>query len=701
MTTEHLSFSNNFWGMKDDGYHALTAKINSTKRTFDEIKSFYNIRASLHEEFGRKLMKHCKNEMGKEECGTLNELLVSAHKEMEQTAKMHLGVSQKLKNRLEVELDNFILEQKEKRKLMQSNVEKAIRTKKLNENHLSRQREKYEADYVKLLGLQKQLSTANTQKDEERLKQKVERTQHEIKIQEQEYRNACIKLTNATEAWNQTWKIACDVYQGMEKKRLEFLYYSFSMYVNIISSGSSEDQESYERFWKSLDKYDPISDMELFIKQTGTGKKIPGAEIFVDYNDDPEKRLVKYHLADFELPAELTITPITPQKPKLTVRNPSKSIDEEQYVPEHEEEEIEVEEEEERKEKVVPQQQYKYHNEPSKMEPSTPNKSRNMNNETERRKSSVQMMKPLPSVSLPKTNSSQKSRASSTSSRTQSSFIQESQKVPDMNIPTMPNTPLNKFENKRNMRRKNTKNEKTGEDIEIDPRAKVVFAIGNNMFDLGHLTNESSDDIKPHRSHLYSQRHRKQSSADIEAACNISYRSLLKDIGIFDNDSSDTDDDTHYNKSSSSSSNSSKLVRQEPEEQNGTFIKDEKAILNESCEMMNPVFHTYTNNYTDNYHHQQQPSSDVYIPNDNHQYQSNGYNMPMMNTGQNILFWGRAIGDWYSSEPEQLQFSRGTLFGIVETRADGWYYAIKYDSRLNGFTNEKGYVAQNYMQIIR
>jgi hypothetical protein len=102
---------------------------------------------------------------------------------MEQTAKMHLGVSQKLKNRLEVELDNFILEQKEKRKLMQSNVEKANRTKKLNENNLSRQREKYEADYVKLLGLQKQLSTANTQKDEERLKQKVERTQHEIKIQ--------------------------------------------------------------------------------------------------------------------------------------------------------------------------------------------------------------------------------------------------------------------------------------------------------------------------------------------------------------------------------------------------------------------------------------------------------------------------------------------------------------------------------------
>lgn len=114
---------------------------------------------------------------------TLNELLVSAHKEMEQSAKIHLGVASKLKNRLEVELDNFILEQKERRKLMQTNVEKAIRTKKLNENHLLRQREKYEADYVKLHGLQKQLQSATTMKDEDRLRLKVERTQHEIKIQ--------------------------------------------------------------------------------------------------------------------------------------------------------------------------------------------------------------------------------------------------------------------------------------------------------------------------------------------------------------------------------------------------------------------------------------------------------------------------------------------------------------------------------------
>lgn len=32
-----------------------------------------------------------------------------------------------------------------------------------------------------------------------------------FKYLEQEYKNACIKVADATEAWNRTWKITCDV----------------------------------------------------------------------------------------------------------------------------------------------------------------------------------------------------------------------------------------------------------------------------------------------------------------------------------------------------------------------------------------------------------------------------------------------------------------------------------------------------------
>lgn len=57
------------------------------------------------------------------------------------------------------------------------------------------------------------------------------------------------------------------------------------------------------------------------------------------------------------------------------------------------------------------------------------------------------------------------------------------------------------------------------------------------------------------------------------------------------------------------------------------------------------------------------------------------------------------LGDWYSGKPEELQYSRGTWLAVTETRSDGWYYATKFDNRLNMLTNEMGYVAQNYVQV--
>lgn len=64
-----------------------------------------------------------------------------------------------------------------------------------------------------------------------------------------------------------------------------------------------------------------------------------------------------------------------------------------------------------------------------------------------------------------------------------------------------------------------------------------------------------------------------------------------------------------------------------------------------------------------------------------------------------ILSIALAIADWYSGKPEELQFSRGTWLAVTEARTDGWYYAVKFDSGMNSLTNEKGYVAQNVVQV--
>ncbi|OBZ87041.1 hypothetical protein A0J61_04900 [Choanephora cucurbitarum] len=66
---------------------------------------------------------------------------------------------------------------------------------------------------------------------------------------------------------------------------------------------------------------------------------------------------------------------------------------------------------------------------------------------------------------------------------------------------------------------------------------------------------------------------------------------------------------------------------------------------------------------------------------------------------QPTLFWALALDDWYTGNPEELQYSRGTWLAVTEVQDNGWYFAAKFDPRANCLTNETGYVAQNYVQV--
>lgn len=76
------------------------------------------VRASLHEDLAKKLLKQTKTELGREETGTLGMLLASTQKQMESSAQAHQELARKIRVELELPLDNFILEQKDKRKLV-------------------------------------------------------------------------------------------------------------------------------------------------------------------------------------------------------------------------------------------------------------------------------------------------------------------------------------------------------------------------------------------------------------------------------------------------------------------------------------------------------------------------------------------------------------------------------------------------------
>ncbi|ORX54495.1 hypothetical protein DM01DRAFT_1335631 [Hesseltinella vesiculosa] len=311
------TFANHFWGKEDAGYYALTTKMASAKRTFEDLKAFYGNRAAVHEEMGKKLLKQLKTELGRDETGTLGILLATAQIELEKTAHANLELASKIRTNLEVQLDNFILEQKDKRKLVQTNVDKAHRNKRLYSAHLDKAKEKYEIECSKLVTFEGHLSTAMG-RELEKLQQKIHRSKYDVHVFEQEYKSACIKLSEATMVWDCEWKAACDRYQEMEEKRIEFLRHSFSLYVNLLSSNNSHELEAFERFWKSIEQCDRDSDIRTFIDERGTGSLIPDPPVYVHYLDDSSKTFTTFHSAEFPAPhdpatnaslAKLTMTP--------------------------------------------------------------------------------------------------------------------------------------------------------------------------------------------------------------------------------------------------------------------------------------------------------------------------------------------------------------------------------------------------------
>ncbi|KAI8148648.1 hypothetical protein BJV82DRAFT_664006 [Fennellomyces sp. T-0311] len=464
-TQKAILFANNFWGKEDAGYEVLMHKMNMAKKTCEDLRSFYNAKASLHEDFGKKLAKQTKLELGREETGTIRSLLASAQKEMELAAQSNIELAQKIRSELEVSLDNFIMEQKDRRKLVQTNVDKAHRNKQLHAAHVTKAKEKYEAECAKQVSLESQLSTTTGIRETERLRQKVDRSQHEIKTLEKEYRNACTKLAETTAIWNNEWRVACDRFQDMEEKRIDFLHHSLCIYVNILSTASGQDQESYERFWKSLDQCNAKADIEKFIDEKGTGPMIPEPPVYVSYYDDPAKTLPRYRVAQFSESDNTYSTPVSSNDVQPSVTGMIKSTTKRSA---------------------------------SFCEP--------------KRRSSItqRVTKQLPPVRSA-TDEQIAARLDSRRMNLYTSTVEQPKKP-------APAKPV-----------KSTRDLHVHQDDEaIDPRAQVVFAIGNNMFEVGQNEQEPARrrSMSKKRTSVYHH------NAEMEETFSDSIKGLLQELGV-------------------------------------------------------------------------------------------------------------------------------------------------------------------------
>ncbi|ORZ16531.1 hypothetical protein BCR42DRAFT_415250 [Absidia repens] len=686
MMTEVISstpktFANNFWGKDDAGYTVLTAKMANSKKTFDDLRSFYTVRSSLHEEFGKKLLKHLKNDLGRDETGTLGILLASAYRELEMTAQANLELAQKIKVNLELRLDNFILDQKDKRKLVQTNVDKAHRNKQLHTAHVAKAKEKYESECVKQISYEGQLTTAGL-READRLRQKLDKCSHDIAIFEQEYKSACAKLADATAVWDTEWKYACDKYQEMEEKRVEFMHHSFSVYVNILSTTTNQDQESSERFWQALEQCDPKKDVDVFIDEKGTGPMIPDPPVYVHYMDDPAKTLPTYHTAQF---------PYTDKKTSSSDSGMGTSANSNHVQQENGTSPIN------NTTKPLSRNAHDTTNNPAYSADADSLSNINHTNEIigiNHRSPAPQqrIAKQLPAIS--KKEVTRKKTSMDTSNIHQRTPTSSSSSLSGVRTTTSGYTI-----DSENGRDSNSNDDHSDDDVAIDPRAKVVFAIGNNIFEVdnkqkaaGHFRQQDQHKKTPQWNKRTSE---VKTNEKENEAFDLSIKELLEELGVFGSNSGGAKRGNDQSNASDSSvgnvENSSGMVSTSEHQQSQQKYSSQQQQQQQHEQKQSMYMQLQQNYASDGDQHgrstsPQQPT-----------YAFTGSAMPPYQEG---VQWARALYDHQAADG-YLNFTRGNWLAVVRIENDSWCLAYLWDDVTGSLSTTPGYVASNFIQFVQ
>ena len=99
-------------------------------------------RAAIEDEYARKLLALCRKPLGSQESGTLRASLDVMRGEVEAMGKAHQGIAGQMKSELEEPLAAFAGGMKERRKIVQNGIEKLLKIKIQQTQHVNKVRAK-------------------------------------------------------------------------------------------------------------------------------------------------------------------------------------------------------------------------------------------------------------------------------------------------------------------------------------------------------------------------------------------------------------------------------------------------------------------------------------------------------------------------------------------------------------------------------
>ncbi|KAJ3303060.1 hypothetical protein HDV03_004221 [Kappamyces sp. JEL0829] len=251
-----------------------------SKRTSEEVYTLLKERAAIEEEYGKKLAKLAKNFTPlKEDKGTLLDSLDVLRNEMERSARTHLDLSQDLKAKLAVPLQDFIDSQAAVRKNHQRVMDKNVQLKSTQEQYVIKCRDRYEQKSQELASLDatiKSVGTSIPPKELEKTKAKAERVLMQLRQADQDYRGSADKLADICSTWRADFMACCVDYEKLEEDRYLFMRATLWKYANFLSDSCVLNDQSSERMRVSLEQCNFESDLQWFIHTFETGNDIPG-----------------------------------------------------------------------------------------------------------------------------------------------------------------------------------------------------------------------------------------------------------------------------------------------------------------------------------------------------------------------------------------------------------------------------------------
>ncbi|KLT45498.1 hypothetical protein CC85DRAFT_306682 [Cutaneotrichosporon oleaginosum] len=298
LTDPSLDFCNAFWGPGDRGYEVIMTRLRSAAKTVDDLKAFWKERASIEEDYAKRLSKLAKMPLGNNEIGDLHHALQTVQMETAAQASYHLQMSSEIHTAVEQPTAEFGNRLATLKKGPQASIEKSWRSKGLQEAHVAKARDRYEKDCLKLNSY-----TANMQlvqgRERDELESKMDKVRRSIQSEEQDFRNFVRVLEETSAKWETEWRGFCDVVQDLEEDRLSMTKDVVWAYANAVSQVCVEDDSSCERVREKLEQFEPPNDMVFFVKGWGTGGRIPDPPRFINYGLGDAPAPPGFHHAQF------------------------------------------------------------------------------------------------------------------------------------------------------------------------------------------------------------------------------------------------------------------------------------------------------------------------------------------------------------------------------------------------------------------